>query len=222
MKRLFVLCMLAAPAAEAGTCPPRATLDAIAQDAWEGPAVRPTCSAIRGGEPLTFIVDIATFDRTRPPRGFDPALSGGSGYAAIVDRHGKVRWQQAWSLQVPGDWYDWRVVDLDGDGHDELIANHVHQGHISRSSTISVYTIEHGEPTERTGLRLADHVSPKATEQNSCSGTYRLVRDGRLTLIETVGKHGNDPELSPVHDESCAKEGKHLYRWTGEDFVEKP
>jgi hypothetical protein len=44
---------------------------------------------------------------------------------------------------------------------------------------------------------------------------YRLVRDGGRTVIEIVGKRGNDPNLRPVYDDFCPKDGKHVYRWTG-------
>lgn len=225
MKRLLALCMLAAPAAaHADTCLPRATLDALAKDTWEGAAMHPTCTALRGREPLIFVVDIAAFGGKRPPRNFDPMSQAGVGHAAIVDAHGAVRWHQISSSGVPADWYDWQVVDLDGDGRDELLTHHNHFGHTSsRTERLSVYTLDTGEPAERpTGtLPLADHVSAKGFVQNSCTGTYRLVRDGRRTVIEIVGKRGTDPTLTPVVDIACAEDGKHVYRWTGKGFVEQ-
>jgi hypothetical protein len=226
MKRLLASGMLASgmlapPAAYADTCPPRATLDALAKDRWSGASVQPRCTAIRAREPLTFVVDIATFEGKQPPRGFDPVLNGGIGYAAIIDSHGTVRWHQTSAARVPGDWYDWKVVDLDGDGRDEVIAHHIHFGHMSsRSEALALYTID-GEVTEATALPLADHVSAKGFVQNSCTSTYRLVREGRRTLIEIIGKRGTDPALTPVFDSSCAKDGRYVYRWTGKDFVEK-
>jgi hypothetical protein len=222
MKRFLALCMFATSAAQAGTCPPRATLDTLAKDAWGGATVQPTCTAIRTREPLTFVVDIATFDGKRPPRGFDPMLSSVIGYAAIIDGHGTVRWHQVSSSDAPGDWYDWQVVDLDGDGRDELIAHHVHKGHMSASSEqLFLYTVGNGEATEASALPLADHVPAKGFEQNSCTSAYRLVRDGGRTVIEIVGKRENDPSLTPVYDTACPRDGKHVYRWTGKEFVEK-
>ena len=222
MKRLLALCMLAAPAAQADTCPPRATLDTLANETWGSAAARPMCTAIRGREPLAFVVDIATFAGKRPPRGFDPELQGGIGYAAIIDEHGAVRWHQTSVAQVPGDWYDWIVVDLDGDGRDELIAYHVHFGHMSsRSEELSVYTVDHCEATDATTLPLADHVPAKGFGQNSCTSTYHFLRDGRRTLVEIIGKRDNDPTLTPVFDTACAEDGRHVYSWSGKGFVEK-
>lgn len=214
--------MFATSAAQAGTCPPRATLDALAKTAWDGASVQPTCTAIRAREPLTFVVDIATFEGKRPPRGFDPVRGGGIGYAAIIDGNGTVRWHQVSASVVPGDWYDWQVVDLDGDGRDELIAHHVHSGHMSSSlEELFLYTVGNGEATEAAALPLADHVPAKGFDQNSCTSAYRLVRDGGRTVIEIVGKRDSDPNLRPVDDEFCPRVGKHVYRWTGKDLVEK-
>ena len=70
-------------------------------------------------------------------------------------------------------------------------------------------------------LPLADHEPPKGFEHNSCTSAYRLARDGGRTVIEIVGKRGNDPNLAPVYDHACPKDGKHVYRWTGKDLVEK-
>ena len=226
MKRLLALCMLAAPAAHADKCPPRATLDALAKDTWGGAAVQPRCTALRGSERLTFVVDVATFEGKRPPRDFNPTLHAGIGYAAIIDEHGTVRWHQTSDAEVPGDWYEWQVVDLDGDGRDEVIAHHDHFGHMSsRTEKLSLYTVDKmidtEDPRDAATLPLADHVSAKGFVQNSCSATYRLVREGRRTAIEIVGKRGNDPTLTPVIDIACALDGKHVYRWTGKEFVEK-
>jgi hypothetical protein len=223
VKRFVTLCicMLAAPAAHAGTCPPRATLDALAKAAWGGAAGQPACTAIRAREPLSFVVDIATLEGERPPRGFDPARDGAIGYAAIIDRQSTVRWHHESVSDTPGDWNDWLLVDLDGDGRDELIAHHVHIGHMgARSEELLLHTIGNGEATKANVLPLADHVPPEGFGQNSCTATYRLVRDGRLTVIEIVGRRGNDPKLTPVYDGACARDGKHVYRWSGKDLVE--
>lgn len=222
MQRLLVLGLLAVPSAAAYACPPRAALDALAKEAWDGRSIQPTCTPVRASEPLTFVVDIAAFEGKRPPRGFDPASNGGSGYAALIDKGGTVRWQQTWGAGVPGDWYDWRVLDLDGDGRDELVAHHDHYGHVSSSESLAVYTVDHGEVTEAPSLPLADHVSANAAGMNSCTASYRFVRAGRRTLVETIGKHGSDPALNPVCETACASPGKHVYRWTDRAFVEAP
>jgi hypothetical protein len=70
-------------------------------------------------------------------------------------------------------------------------------------------------------LPLGDHMPAKGFGQNSCTSTHRLVSDGRRTLIEIVGKRDTDPRLTPVNEDSCPKEGKHTYRWTGTGLVEK-
>src|ERR1041384_6177781 len=173
MRRFLALCMLAAPAAQAGTCPPRATLDALAKGAWGGATVQPTCTAIRAREPLTFVVDIATFEGKRPPRGFDPVLDAGIVCSAIIDGHGTVRWHQESASMTPADWYGWQLADPDGDGRAELIAPHLHFGHMGASSEkLVLHTIDNGEVTEAATLPLAYRVPPKGFQQNSCTSTY--------------------------------------------------
>ncbi len=212
-----------ATVAHADPCPPRATLDALAKEAWgHDAAVQPKCTAVRARKPLTFVVDIATFEGKQPPRGFDPLRNGAVGYAAIVNADGRVRWQQPESSETPGDWYEWSVVDLDGDGHDELVADHTHIGHMGSSDEeLLIYTIGDGEPTQVAALPLEDHLPAKGLGQNSCASTHRLVRDGRRMAIEIVGKRGNDPQLSPVTGNACPQDGRRLYRWDGQDIVEK-
>jgi hypothetical protein len=225
MKCLLALCVLEAAAAHADTCPPRATLDALAKAEWDGAAVRPRCTAIRARAPLSFVVDIATFDGKRAPRELNPELHAAIGYAAIIDEQGTVRWHQTSASQVPGDWYDWRVVDLDGDGRDEVIARHIHFGHGATSERLLLYAVDNlvdnGDARETARLPLANQVSARGFGQNSCAAAYRLVRDGRRTMVEIVGQRDSDPTLTPVFDDSCARDGKHVYRWTGQDFVEK-
>jgi hypothetical protein len=225
VKPLVVMAALAT-SARAGTCPSRDTLDALADESWGGVSLRPRCTAIRADpRRLTFIVDVAAPEGKLPPRDFDPTIKGGYGYAAIVDESGTVLWRQHSYAETPGDWYDWQLVDLDGDGRDELVARDFHTGHMGTSSErLLIYVIGDGklENVPPSGeLLLGTHRSAKGDEQNSCRSTHRLVRDGRRTLIEIVGKRDTDPGLRPVDDGSCPKEGKQRYRWTGTGLVEK-
>jgi hypothetical protein len=90
-----------------------------------------------------------------------------------------VRWHQESALETPGDWYDWQLVDLDGDGRDELIAHHIHFGHMSSSSEeLFLYMVGNGEPTEAAALPVADHVPAKGFEQNSCTSATASCETG--------------------------------------------
>jgi hypothetical protein len=208
----------AATSARAG-CPSRAALDAIAQQAWSAPAVRPTCVAIHAHKRLTLVIDTATLDLEPPPRNFDAYASGGRGYAAIVDAAGAIAWYDAWDAETPGNVKQWTLVDLDGDGRDELVEQHIHIGHMGAiSSALDVLVIgDDGVPVLGRELPLEESF-PK--NENACHSTHRLVHTGRTVAIEVTGTRDNDPQFPPADDGRCPRQGRHRYRWDGKQLSE--
>jgi hypothetical protein len=201
-------------------CPSRTTLDVIAQQAWRAPAVRPKCLAIHASERLTLVVDVATLDLKPPPKNFDPYMNGGQGYAAIVDEAGMITWQDAWNDETPGDMKQWTLVDLDGDGNDELVEEQLHIGHMGSSrSSLRVFAIgSDGVPSLGGELRLHDSF-PK--DKNACTSTHRLVvHSGRPVTIEITGTRETNPQFSTVDEALCPSKGRHRYRWDGMQLIE--
>ncbi len=143
-----------------------------------------------------------------------------TGYVAIVDRHGKLHWHTTWdSAETPGSWLDWSLVDLDGDGSDELIEfGHNLSGHES----ISVMTIEDGVPGTRFTLPLSHRDGYWAREfpaTSPCEGTYRFARGDRgVQLLEIVGHPNGEPD----NVAQCASAGRHRYTWAGQQLQEIP
>jgi hypothetical protein len=201
--------------ADAGPCPPAETLDHIAHATWQGPPVEPRCFAIRGKEPLVIVVDGKGVD-DKPAR----ATPGALGYAVIVDATGTVRWTDIFNAFTPGDWRTWIVVDLDGDGLDELIDYDDHHGHMGMGGrSLTVHPIVNGVPGEGSTLELDLFGFEKAALQNGCHAASRIVRDHRRSVIEVVGTRGTDPKLSPAPDR-CPLVGRHRYTWDGAHLVE--
>ena|SRR5438132_1121235 len=199
------------------SCTRSRQLEHTALTAWQGSLVAPTCTSIRGREPLVLVVDAKGFDGK--PVG-DPANSAIAGFAAIVDRFGRARWRDAWSNDTPGTWKTWMLVDLDGDGVDELIDLEERHGHMGfGSSRLIVYALTtRGLPTGGSQLILDQYGLEKGAEQNGCHATYRIARDPRA-VIEVTGTRNTDPRLSPA-PEDCPLVGIHRYAWTGAELIE--
>jgi hypothetical protein len=174
---------------------------------------------MRGHPGFTLVIDNATFDGRPPPSAFSPRTGGGQGYAAIVDEAGAITWQDTWYGDTPGDVKEWTIVDLDGDGSDEIVEERLHIGHMASSqSALRVLSVgPDGVPVLGGELPLHDSL-PKA--RNSCGSTHRLVRSGRSVTLEIAGTRETDPQLAPVDEKLCPREGRHRYRWRDSRLVE--
>lgn len=124
------------------------------------------------------MVDGSTLEGKPLPSSGDLLGIGGMGYAALIDRAGRVRWTTRWAAETPGDWDRWIMIDLDGDGRDELVLDDEHKGHFDdESRELVVYVLAHGVPT------ISRHAEPlplgytpdRGDHQNTCSATYRFA-----------------------------------------------
>ena len=118
---------------------------------------------------------------------------------------------------------DWLLVDLDGDGSDELIEHVEEFGHnLSGHESISVMTIEDGVPGTRFTLPLSHRDGYWAREfpaTSPCEGTYRFACGDRgVQLLEIVGHPNGEPD----NVAQCASAGRHRYTWAGQQLQEIP
>jgi len=178
-------------------------LAAAASAAHAAPArcAKMTCTAVHGFPGRWLAIQEVDYDgRPVHVRG-----TGFSGKAALVDDADRELWSNEWDASTPGHQKTWTLVDLDGDGRDELLEYDDYTGHFgSGSQLLIVHQIasDQQSPTE---------IGRTATveERNSCRSTWKLV-GRRIELVTThsrVAKLGSPPP-------SCRSEGRHVLAWS--------
>ena len=138
------------------------------------------------------------------------------GYAAVVDvATGNVPWTRESYPGTPGSTYAFVVIDLDGDGTDELLVHERHDGHMGSSSEV-LYAYE---PRDRDLAEAGQLALGEAGIEggNPCTGSWAVV-GGRTTRVQITATRFADPKRTPA-PESCPLDGVHRYRWTGALFA---
>lgn len=217
MRSMVVPLVLASGAASAGhgrvACPTGAKLEGVARAAWGAKSgdVYPECYALVVDQPLWLVVGyVATGSGLHTSIGIGAALVAPDGKAwpvAAAPAHARFD-----SEAVEGEWL---ARDLDGDGRDELIQITGKQRGGESATTLTVFAVAEHTLEPGPGVRVSSTYDDSDGTTLRCTSTHRFV-DGphHTTLIEIVG-----PTKAVGTD--CPEPGRHLYRWTGTELVER-
>ncbi len=144
---------------------------------------------------------------------------GTPGWLAIVDREDAILWSRLTNPGTPGQTVTVSIVDLDGDGGDEIVAHEIYEGHRGGgSSSLRVFAV-HTDGVDEAGSLSLGEDGGRATGANGCSGRWALVGGrGKRPRVQITATRETDPRFSPAPD-TCPLDGVHRYRWTGEAFA---
>ncbi len=202
--------LLISSVANAAPCPKAVTAAFTKAMFGDTPvSLTPTCKPVRAKHPVT-LVEASVLEDTMT-----------LGNAAIVDpKTNAVLWSRTSLPTTPGHVSTITLVDLDGDGYDELVEHEVHIGHMAMGSeTLIAYDIGDGTISDGGLLPLSFTGREKSSDQNDCTATWAVVGGaGRYPRVQITGKRGTNPKLSPAF-EGCPLEGTHRYRWVRGAFV---
>ena len=189
--------------AHAAPCDGEKLAKALVGDFDVEPARPFRCTALRATHPLVLV---------ESP--IDP--NTGMGFAAVLDAAtGDVRLQRSSSIGTPSQTSTFAIVDLDGDGQDELLVYETRTGHdMTGDESLFVMAVRGGVLAEAGALVLGDH-----GHGSPCSATWAIVVGPRGTqLIQITGKRDFDRMLGPF-PLGCPLDGAQRYRWTGTAFA---
>ena len=165
-----------------------------------------TCRPIRGKRAVRLVEAHVAEDPT-------------PGWVAIVDREDGVLWSRQTYSGMPGQALAFTLVDLDGDGAEEVIAHEIYESHRGGgSAALHVYAVR-AEGIDDAGTLSLGENGGRSTGANGCSGRWALVGGrGKRPRVQITATRETDPRFSPAPD-TCPLDGVHRYRWTGEAFA---
>jgi hypothetical protein len=191
-----------------GTCPGPDRLKVIANQLYGGSM--PACTPVRGRHGRAMVMGRAA-----------NASDHHDWIYAMVDAGGTVLLDsRAVARAADGD-VAWNMIDLDGDGDDELVEQVSTTARIGIGigrQRINVYAIGDGAPVLGGSLTISDTLSDRA---NGCPGTYRYASDGKRQRIEVDSTTQTDPKRARA-PATCAPPGRHHYGWDGARLNEVP
>jgi len=192
----------------AGTCPGPERMKAIASVLSGGLML--ACTPIRGRHSRAMLMGRVA----NPGKGRDWIY-------AMIDDTGTVLLDSRVAAKAADVDVAWSMVDLDGDGNDELIEQVSSPARIGIGigrMRVNVYAIGDGAPVLGGSLAVSDTLGD---HRNGCHGAFRYSSEAKHLLIEVESTTQADPKLAPA-PATCPPSGRHRYRWDGAKLIEVP
>jgi hypothetical protein len=144
-------------------------------------------------------------------------------YAGLIDAStGQATWNFTYEAPEGVSLDKQEVVDLDGDGDEELVSTRWGGSHGMASGTLEVLAVAAGKIVEKAELKLG-YTNEGAVaiglekKLSRCEGAHQIIDspDGHH-LIEVIGaKH-----VGALAETDCPKLGRHVYRYDGKALTE--